>query len=81
MIAVHNHYSLNEGSGRTASALRARSGPIPLNPMDVTASVRTDRDQYSTLAVTQSSYVNKDQESYKMHEVSFNGDAESGLEK
>ena len=49
--------------------------------MDVTASVRTDRDQYSTLAVTQSSYVNKDQESYKMHEVSFNGDAESGLEK
>jgi hypothetical protein len=49
--------------------------------MDVTASVRTDRDQYSTLAVTQSSYVNKDQESYKIHEVSFNGDAESGLEK
>ena len=80
LIGLDDHYSSFEGSGRTVSALRARTGPIPLNPIDVT--VRTDRDQYSTSpATSQSSYANKDQGSYKAHEVSFNGDVESGSKK
>jgi hypothetical protein len=58
------------------SEMRARVGPIPFNQMEVT--VRTEPDQSS---MSQSLYVSTDQERYKAHEVSLNGDVESGPEK
>jgi hypothetical protein len=69
------------GSGRAVSELRVRPGPIPLDWMDV--SVRTESDQYPTSHTTRSgSHVSTDpQGRYKVHEVSFNGDVESGLDK
>jgi len=62
--------------GRTVSEMHVRSGPIPLNQMEVT--VRTERDRFS---MSQSLYVSTNQESYKAHEVSLSGDVESGREK
>jgi hypothetical protein len=69
------------GNGRAVSELRVRPGPIPLDWMDV--SVRTESDQYPTSQTTRSgSYVSTDpQGRYKAHEVSSNGDVESGPEK
>ena len=55
------------------SDLRLRSGPIPLNRIEV--SVRTDHDQFPI------SYISTDQGRYKSQEVSLSGDAESGPEK
>ena len=53
--------------------MRVRSGPIPLNQMEVT--IRSERDEFLT---SQSSY---EERLCKVHEVSFNVDLESGLEK
>ena len=61
------------GSVRAVSDLRLRSGPIPLNRIEV--SVRTDHDQFPI------SYISTDQGRYKSQEVSLSGDAESGPEK
>ena len=61
------------GSVRAVSDLRSRSGPIPLNRIEV--SVRTEHDQFPI------SYISTDQGRYKSQEESLSGDAESGPEK
>jgi hypothetical protein len=62
------------------SEIHVRSGPIPLNRMDVT--VRTERDPYSTSMTRSGSSIGLDEQvRYKAHEVSFNVDVESGPEK
>ncbi|KAF8487383.1 hypothetical protein DFH94DRAFT_24808 [Russula ochroleuca] len=77
-------HEILQGRGCAAcavSGLRVRPGPIPLNRMDV--SVRAEYDQHPTPQTTcPGSYASTDpQGHYKVHEVSFNGDVESGLEK
>jgi len=77
-------HEILQGRGCAAcavSGLRVRPGPIPLNRMDV--SVRAEYDQHPTPQTTcPGSYVSTDpQGRYEVHEVSFNGDVESGLEK
>ena len=78
LIVVDNRSSSHgtPRGGRTVSEMHVRSGPIPLNQMEVT--VRTERDRFS---MSQSLYVSTNQESYKAHEVSLSGDVESGREK
>jgi len=70
-----------QGSGRTMSEMRVRSGPIPLNRMEV--SVRTECEQYpaSKMSCSGSLISTEPQGRYKAHEVSLNADIESGLEK
>ena len=78
LIVVDDCPSSNEtpGSGCTVSEMRVRSGPIPLNQMEVT--IRSEREEFLT---SQSSCVNKDQRLCKVHEVSLNVDLESGPER
>ena len=65
----------------TVSDMQVRPGPIPLNPMEV--SVRTECEQYPPSQMTRFGYFvsTEPQDCYKAHEVSFNGDIESGQEK
>ena len=76
LILVDGHSRSHDtplGGVRAGSDLRHRSGPIPLNRIEV--SVRTEHDKFPI------SYVNTDQGCYKSQEVSLSGDAESGPEK
>jgi len=63
------------------SEVRVRTGPIPLNRVEV--SVRTECDQFPMSQMSHSgSYIDADtQENYKAHEVSLNVDVESGPEE
>ncbi|KAF8487453.1 hypothetical protein DFH94DRAFT_27877 [Russula ochroleuca] len=69
------------GAGRSVSEVRVRTGPIPLNRVEV--SVRTECDQFPMSQMSHSgSYIDADtQENYKAHEVSLNVDVESGPEE
>ena len=60
--------------------MRVRSGPIPLNRMEVT--VRTERGQFPTSQMSgYGAYPSTGHERYKVHEVTLEGDVDSGLEK
>jgi hypothetical protein len=60
------------------AGMRKRSGPIQLNRMAVT--VRTEYEQYPTSHMTRPGSVRKEpQGNFKVHEVSLDVDAESGL--
>ena len=63
------------------SELRVRSGPIPLNRMEM--SVGTESDQFPMPRMSRSgTYISTDpQGHYKAHEVDFNVDVESGPEE
>lgn len=86
MIVIDNSSSSHEGpqeSGRTMSEMRVRSGPIPLNRMEV--SVHTECQQYpvSKMSCSGSLISTEPQGRYdlKAHEVSLDADLESGPEK
>jgi hypothetical protein len=84
LIVVDNRsrtQGISMGSRNTASEIRVRPGPIPLNRMEV--SVRTESNNYPTSQETRcGSYIDAgQQESYKAHEVSLNVDVESGPEE
>ncbi|KAH9984375.1 hypothetical protein BJV77DRAFT_194090 [Russula vinacea] len=68
-------------TGRSVSELRVRSGPIPLNRMEM--SVGTESDQFPMPRMSRSgTYISTDpQGHYKAHEVDFNVDVESGPEE
>jgi hypothetical protein len=58
--------------------MRVRSGPIPLNRMEVT--VHREYEQYA--GSQKGRYVGRDtQRQYKAHEVSLEAGVDSGLEK
>lgn len=83
-MAVDNRSSAFEtlhGSGRTASNVRNRSGPIQFNQMDV--SVCTDREQYPTSQISRTDpfIVTGSHGDYKVQEVILDADLESGQEK
>jgi hypothetical protein len=66
------------GAGLAASSMRVRSGPVPLNRMEVT--VHTEYEQYA--ASQMGRYVGTDTRGqYKTHEVTLYDDVESGPEK
>lgn len=72
-----NNCSRSHETPVSGTDLRVRTGPIPLNRMEVT--VRAELDEYPTSHTT---YVGKDtQGRYKAHEVSLKDDVESGLEE
>jgi len=71
----------HQGGARTVSDMRVRPGPVPFNSMEV--SVRTEYERYlpSQTSPSGSSVSTEPKEHYKAHEVSFDGDIESGHEK
>jgi len=81
---VDDFLSPHDGLGETVptvSDMQVRPGPIARNPMEV--SVRTECEQYPPPQMGHFGYLvsTEPQDRYKAHEVSFNGDVESGQEK
>ena len=59
--------------------MRVRSRPAPLNRDRMEISVRTECEQYPTSPTSHSGSISTDSQGhYKMHEVSFGVDLESG---
>ena len=84
LIMVNDRSSSHDGhrgGARTVSDMRVRPGPVPFNSMEV--SVRTEYERYlpSQTSPSGSSVSTESKEHYKAHEVSFDGDIESGHEK
>ena len=79
-LIVVDNCSRSHETPVTGTDLRIRTGPIPLNRMEVT--VRTDSTELDKYPTSHTTYVgNNTRGRYKAHEVSLKDDVESGLEE
>ena len=81
---VNDCSSQHDGLGETVptvSDIQVRPGLIPRNLMEV--SVRTEYEQHPPSRMSRSGCLisTEPQDRYKAHQVSFNGDVETGQEK
>lgn len=83
LIVVDNHFRSHVtpmGTGRATSRLRSvNTGPIPLSRMEV--SVNTEFEQYPPHNNHTVSFIGKDPQDNKTHDVSLDVDVESRSEK